>query len=64
MQAHSIRFKGPRYGISGVRNWVGTDRPIFGSIIKPKTGISPSTFKEMVEELVDGVQSSSKKMRL
>lgn len=48
-------FQGPKYGISGIRNFTGVkDKPIFGSIIKPKTGISPQVLLEMVKQLVDG----------
>jgi ribulose-bisphosphate carboxylase large chain len=33
-------FKGPKYGISGVRNLLGVkDRPLVGTIIKPKLGL-------------------------
>ena len=33
-------FKGPKYGITGVRNLLGVkDRPLVGTIIKPKLGL-------------------------
>ncbi|MEJ2243840.1 MAG: type III ribulose-bisphosphate carboxylase [Candidatus Bathyarchaeota archaeon] len=33
-------FKGPKYGISGVRNLLGIkDRPLVGTIVKPKLGL-------------------------
>ena len=33
-------FKGPKYGISGVRNLLGVkDRPLVGTIVKPKLGL-------------------------
>ena len=33
-------FKGPKYGIEGVRNLIGVkDRPLVGTIIKPKLGL-------------------------
>lgn len=53
----SIRtyFKGPKFGIRGMRKFTGRyDKPLFGAIIKPKTGMSPETLLDMVKELVDG----------
>ena len=48
-------FKGPKFGISKIREFVGIkDRPLLGAIIKPKTGITPEILSKMVEELVDG----------
>lgn len=48
-------FRGPKFGITGIRKFVNQyDKPLFGAIIKPKTGISPSTLLDMVKELVDG----------
>lgn len=48
-------FKGPKYGIDGIRKFTGVyDKPILGAIVKPKTGISPHTLLEMVKELVQG----------
>lgn len=48
-------FKGPKFGISGMRNFTNSyDKPFSGAIIKPKTGISPYVLLEMVKELVDG----------
>jgi ribulose-bisphosphate carboxylase large chain len=48
-------FKGPKYGISGIREYVEVyDKPLLGAIIKPKTGISPAILLEMVKELVEG----------
>ncbi len=48
-------FKGPKFGISGIREFTKVkDKPILGSIIKPKTGISPHVLLEMVKQLVDG----------
>ena len=35
-------FQGPKYGIEGVRNLIGIkNRPLIGTIIKPKLGLSP-----------------------
>jgi ribulose-bisphosphate carboxylase large chain len=48
-------FLGPKFGISGIRKFTGiNDRPILGSIIKPKTGINPDVLLDMVKQLVDG----------
>jgi ribulose-bisphosphate carboxylase large chain len=36
------RFKGPKFGIAGVRRMIGSkDRPHVGTIIKPKVGLNP-----------------------
>jgi ribulose-bisphosphate carboxylase large chain len=36
------RFKGPKFGIAGVRRLIGSkDRPHVGTIIKPKVGLNP-----------------------
>jgi ribulose-bisphosphate carboxylase large chain len=38
-----IPFRGPKFGIRGVRRMIGTtDRPHVGTIIKPKVGLNPS----------------------
>jgi ribulose 1,5-bisphosphate carboxylase large subunit-like protein len=48
-------FLGPKFGIDGIRKFTGVyDKPIFGAIVKPKTGISAQTLLEMVKELVEG----------
>ena len=48
-------FKGPQFGIEGIRDYVGVhDKPILGSIIKPKTGLSPEILLDMVKQLVEG----------
>ncbi|MBR9681385.1 MAG: ribulose-bisphosphate carboxylase large subunit [Candidatus Altiarchaeota archaeon] len=42
-------FKGPLYGIKGIRKMIGTTkskRPHVGTIIKPKVGLSPSEFAD------------------
>ncbi len=52
VEAH---FKPAKYGISGVRTFTGQqNKPLLGSIIKPKTGISPQVLGEMVKQLLDG----------
>lgn len=48
-------FKKPSYGLSGFRKLTNTfDKPLFGGIVKPKTGISSDTLLEMVKEMVEG----------
>ena len=48
-------FKGPKYGIRGIREYVkNPDRPLFGGIIKPKNGINPQQLLDMTKELVEG----------
>lgn len=48
-------FLGPKFGIKGVRDFVGVnDAPLIGGIIKPKTGIPPSVLLDMVKQLVEG----------
>lgn len=48
-------FKGPKFGIEGVREYTKVyDKPLLGGIVKPKTGISPQVLLEMVKELVEG----------
>jgi len=49
------QFLGPKFGITGIREYTKSyDKPLFGSIIKPKTGITPQVLLEMVKELVEG----------
>ena len=48
-------FLKPKHGLSGMREFTGVpDRPFFGGIIKPKTGIPPHDLLDMTKELVDG----------
>ena len=48
-------FLGPKFGLSGFRKIVNQyEKPLFGSIVKPKIGISPEIMIEMVKEMVDG----------
>lgn len=48
-------FLGPKFGISGIREFTGVyNKPLFGAIVKPKTGITPQVLLEMVKELVEG----------
>ncbi len=48
-------FAGPRYGISGIREYIGVkDKPLLGGIIKPKTGITPTQLLDITKQLVEG----------
>lgn len=48
-------FLGPKFGLSGIREFTGQyNKPLLGSIVKPKIGISPETLLEMVKQMVDG----------
>ena len=48
-------FLGPKFGITGIREFTGQyGKPIFGSIVKPKIGITPEVLLEMVKQMVDG----------
>jgi ribulose 1,5-bisphosphate carboxylase large subunit-like protein len=48
-------FLKPKHGLSGMREYTGVrDRPFFGGIIKPKTGMTPQNLLAMTKELVDG----------
>lgn len=49
------KFFKPSFGLSGFRKFTGVyDKPLFGGIIKPKTGISSDTLLNMVKEMVEG----------
>lgn len=48
-------FKGPQHGITGMRKFTGShNKPLFGGIVKPKTGMSPQQLLDMVKEMVEG----------
>jgi ribulose-bisphosphate carboxylase large chain len=48
-------FKGPKNGITGIRDYLSNpDRPILGTIVKPKTGLDLKTLVKVVEELIQG----------
>jgi ribulose-bisphosphate carboxylase large chain len=48
-------FLGPKFGLSGIREYTGQyKKPLFGSIVKPKIGITPEVLLEMVKQMVDG----------
>jgi ribulose-bisphosphate carboxylase large chain len=41
--------------LSGFRKLTGQyNKPLFGSIVKPKIGITPEVLLEMVKQMVDG----------
>jgi ribulose-bisphosphate carboxylase large chain len=51
----STYFQKPKYGLSGIRKLTGQyNKPLFGGIIKPKTGVTPVQLLEMTKQLVDG----------
>jgi len=48
-------FNRPKYGLSGFRKLTGRhNKPLFGGIVKPKTGITPHQLLEITKQLVDG----------
>lgn len=50
-----VPFKGPKYGIEGIRKLAGTtDRPHVGTIIKPKVGLNPKDTAEVAYEAAMG----------
>lgn len=45
----------PRYGLSGMRALTGNyNKPLLGSIVKPKTGLTGRALQEIVEAFVEG----------
>jgi len=51
----SNNFKAPKYGITGIREYTNSfGKPLFGGIVKPKTGITPNQLLDMTKELIDG----------
>jgi len=48
-------FLGPKFGITGLRKLTNQfNKPLFGAIIKPKTGITSKVLLEMVKQVVEG----------
>lgn len=48
-------FKGPRFGLEGIRQFCRVyNKPVLGSIIKPKVGLDKEKLLDIVKELVDG----------
>ena len=55
LTAFSNRWRGPRYGIEGIRKIINVyGRPLFGGIIKPKIGLSPQGIADVCKEMADG----------
>lgn len=51
----SKTFNKPKYGLSGFRQKTQRfNKPLFGGIVKPKTGITPYQLLEITKQLVDG----------
>ncbi len=54
-QIIDTHFKKPAHGITGMRAFTDTyGKPMFGGIVKPKTGITPQVLLDMTKELVEG----------
>lgn len=48
-------FLKPKFGIDGFRKYTNQhNKPLFGSIVKPKIGVTPEILLEMVKQMVDG----------
>lgn len=48
-------FKGPKYGITGIRSFTGVhNKPLLGGIIKPKVIDNISVLTRIVEEMIEG----------
>lgn len=48
-------FYGPKFGLTGFRQLTGQyQKPLFGSIVKPKIGMTPEILLDMVKQQVDG----------
>lgn len=48
-------FKGPKFGISGIRDYTKIyNKPLLGGIVKPKTGMTPQVLLEMTKQMCDG----------
>jgi len=48
-------FHGPKFGIKGIRELTNQyNKPLLGSIIKPKIGLKPKLIVDIVSQLVDG----------
>jgi ribulose-bisphosphate carboxylase large chain len=48
-------FLGPKFGLTGFRELTGQyDKPLFGSIVKPKIITSPQMLLDMVKQMVEG----------
>ncbi len=48
-------LQGPSYGLTGFRTHVDSfDKPLLGTIIKPKTGLNAETLSDIVKQMVGG----------
>jgi ribulose-bisphosphate carboxylase large chain len=48
-------FLGPKFGLSGMRDFTGQHgKPFLGGIVKPKIGITPEVLLDMVKQMVEG----------
>ena len=55
------RYPGPRYGIKGLRELLNRpEKPLVGTIVKPKIGLPPKEFSEYVYEAGKGGLTNSK----
>ncbi len=55
------RYPGPRYGISGLRKILDRpEKPLIGTIVKPKIGLPPKEFADYVYEAGKGGLTNSK----
>ncbi len=54
-------FKGPKFGVNGIRKALNRpDKPLVGTIVKPKIGLSPKDFADYVYEAGKGGLTNSK----
>ncbi|MDY5678981.1 MAG: RuBisCO large subunit C-terminal-like domain-containing protein [Candidatus Methanomethylophilaceae archaeon] len=55
------QFKGPKFGAEGIRKALGRpEKPLVGTIVKPKIGLSPEKTSEYVYEAGSGGLTNSK----
>lgn len=54
-------YKGPKFGVEGLRKYLGrSDKPLVGTIVKPKIGLSPKGTADYVYESGAGGLTNSK----
>lgn len=57
----TTQFKGPKFGAEGIRKALGRpEKPLVGTIVKPKIGLSPERTAEYVYEAGSGGLTNSK----
>ena len=55
------KFKGPNFGVPGLRNLLNRpERPLIGTIVKPKVGLSPKDTAEYIYQCGTGGLTNSK----